>query len=200
MLKPRILIVEDNPIVAADIESLILEQKNYLISGMAHDASSAFDILANRIVDLVLLDINLGTGPSGIDIAKIINEKYELPFIFLTAFSDEHTLTAASDLGPSGYLVKPFNDRGLLATIAVAIRNAQSRPQKESITSAFPALTGQEVKILELVLIGYSNKKISDNINLSVNTVKFHLKNIYVKSQVNSKQELLAIALKKIYL
>ncbi len=198
MLKPRILIVEDDPIVAADIESLILEQKNYLISGVAHDASNAFDILANRIVDLVLLDINLGTGPSGIDIATIINEKYELPFIFLTAFSDEHTLTAASELGPSGYLVKPFNDRGLLATIAVAIRNAQSKPKKESITSAFPTLTGQEVKILELVLIGYSNKKISEEINLSVNTVKFHLKNIYIKCQVNSKQELLAIALKKI--
>lgn len=198
MLKPRILIVEDDPIVAADIESLILDQKDYLVSGVAHDATTALDMLANRIVDIILLDINLGTGPSGIEIAKVINKKYELPFIFLTAFSDEHTLSAASDLGPSGYLVKPFNDRGLLATIAVAIRNAHNKPKEASITSAFPTLTGQEIKILEFVLGGYSNKKISDKINLSVNTVKFHLKNIYVKSQVNSKQELLAIALKKI--
>jgi len=198
MLKPRILIVEDDPIVAADIESLILDEQDYMVSGVAHDATSALDILANRIVDLVLLDINLGAGPSGIDIAKTINEKYELPFVFLTAFSDEHTLTAASELGPSGYLVKPFNDRGLLTTIAVAIRNTQNKPKKESITSAFPSLTGQEIKILEFVLSGHSNKKISDHINISVNTVKFHLKNIYVKCQVNSKQELLAIALKKI--
>ena len=87
MVKPRILIVEDDPIVAADIESLILDEKDYFVSGVAHNATSALDILANRIVDLVLLDINLGTGPSGIDIAKIINEKHELPFIFLTAFS-----------------------------------------------------------------------------------------------------------------
>ncbi len=198
MSKSRILIVEDDPIVAADIESLLLENKDYLISGVAHDAMSALDMLANRMVNLVLLDINLGTGASGIDIAKIINENYEIPFIFLTAFSDEHTLSAASDLGPSGYLVKPFNDRGLLATIAVAIRNAQNKPQKESITSTFPALTGQEIKILEFVLSGFSNKKISEHINISVNTVKFHLKNIYIKCQVNSKQELLAIALKKI--
>lgn len=198
MVKSRILIVEDDPIVAADIESLILHEQDYIVSGVAHDATSALDILANRIVDLVLLDINLGTGPSGIDIAEIINKKYELPFVFLTAFSDEHTLTAASALGPSGYLVKPFNDRGLLTTIAVAIRNAQNKPKKESIASAFPSLTGQEIKILEFVLSGYSNKKISDLINISVNTVKFHLKNIYAKCQVNSKQELLAIALKKI--
>lgn len=198
MVKPRILIVEDDPIVAADIESLILEKKDYLVSGVAHDASSALDILANRIVDLILLDINLGSGPTGIDIAKVINEKHELPFIFLTAFSDEHTLAAASELGPSGYLVKPFNDRGLLTTIAVALRNAQNKPKEELITSTFPMLTGQEIKILEFVLSGFSNKKISDKINISVNTVKFHLKNIYVKCQVNSKQELLAIALKKI--
>jgi len=59
-------------------------------------------------------------------------------------------------------------------------------------------LTGQEIKILEYVLSGFSNKKISDKINISVNTVKFHLKNIYVKCQVNSKQELLAVALKKV--
>ncbi|RMF01570.1 MAG: response regulator, partial [Bacteroidetes bacterium] len=117
-----ILIVEDDPIIALELEQ-VLRQQGYRIAGKAHSAVQAIDRLAAGGIDFAILDINLGSGQSGIDVARIIHRKYELPYIFLTAFADEHTLTAAQEQAPYGYLVKPFQTPTLLSTISVALSN-----------------------------------------------------------------------------
>jgi len=103
-MKSNILIVEDEPIIAKDIQSYIVNL-NYNVIG-----KMALDILHARQVDLVLLDIHIGGSRDGIDIAEIINEKYDIPFIYLTSFSDETTLDRAKTTKPYGYIVKPFDD------------------------------------------------------------------------------------------
>jgi len=89
--KTKVLIVEDDGIIAEDLNSLLFE-KGYSVVGVAHTGEDALEMLGTRQPDFALLDINLGSGLSGLDVAKTIHEKIELPYIFLTSFDDEKTL------------------------------------------------------------------------------------------------------------
>lgn len=190
----KVLIIEDDPIIAKDISSL-LKSEGYNIVGVAHDATTALDYLASRGADFVMLDIYLGPGMNGIDIAEVIHQKYKIPYIFLTSFSDTETLEAAKLQAPYGYLVKPFQDRTLLTTIVIALNNYQKEQElkKADSTVVFDKqLTGQEKKMVEELLKGSSYKQIAEQMFVSVNTVKYHLKNIYAKLEVSGRAELLS--------
>lgn len=193
--KTKILIVEDDGIIAEDLNSLLIE-KGYSIVGVAHNGSDALDMLVTRNPDFALLDINLGSGISGLEIAKVIHEKFKLPYIFLTSFDDEQTLQQAQSFGPYGYIVKPYQERTLLTTIKTALANfnaSQSSPTlvRESIDKiSTKKITDQEFKIIECLINGFSYQKISESLFISVNTVKYHAKNIYLKLDINGRAEL----------
>lgn len=187
-----ILIVEDDPIIAKDIQSLLRSEGFEHIS-IAHDGLYAQDILASQAVGFVILDIYLGTGISGIEVASTIQKNYDIPFIFLTSFSDKETLEAAKDQAPYGYLVKPFQDRTLLTTIEVAWSNFEREKQlkQTNFNQKISHLTSQEQKLIAALIEGKSSKEIASTLFISVNTVKYHLKNIYQKMEVSSRSELL---------
>lgn len=193
--KTKILIVEDDGIIAEDLNSLLIE-KGYSIVGVAHNGSDALDMLVTRNPDFALLDINLGSGISGLEIAKFIHEKFKLPYIFLTSFDDEQTLQQAQSFGPYGYIVKPYQERTLLTTIKTALANfkaSQSSPTlvRENIDKiSTKKITDQEFKIIECLINGFSYQKISESLFISVNTVKYHAKNIYLKLDINGRAEL----------
>lgn len=187
----RILIVEDDPIIALELGQ-VLQQAGYRVAGKAHTAVRAIDKLAGGNIDFVLLDINLGNGQSGIDIARLLHETYHLPYIFLTAFSDEHTLAAAKEQAPYGYLVKPFQAPTLLSTISVALSNFQ-RLQRGINFDRLPAsLTKQEQRLCEHLVGGKSYQEVADELFISINTVRYHIKNLYLKLDVNSRAELVS--------
>jgi len=91
----KILIVEDEATIACDI-ALNLESHDYEIVGILHTAEEARNELQKSRIDLVMLDINLSGEMSGIELAKIIDRDYNIPFIFLTSYSDADTLEKAS--------------------------------------------------------------------------------------------------------
>ena len=191
----KILIVEDDGLICEDISSLLLSQ-GYTISGVAHNGMKALDMLTNRQPDFALLDINLGTGMSGIDIAQVIHDKHKIPFIFLTSYDDEATLNEAQEHSPFGYIVKPFQDRTLLTTIKMALFNHNAMKDKEEIDQEAierktkVKFTKQEFIVLNLLLDGLSYKLIGEKLFISVNTVKHHIKNLYSKLEINSRSEL----------
>ena len=189
----RILIVEDNPIIATDIKSLLRHEEFHVV-GIAKDASRAYDLLTVQKPNFVVLDVHLGTGPSGIDVAEVIHEKYHIPYIFLTSFSDSETLAAAQEQAPFGYLVKPFQDQTLITTISVAWSNWSRMQKKEQLdlTKLAVDLTKQEIKICHLLVQGLSYKQTCTSLFISMNTLKYHVKNIYTKAEVNSRSELSA--------
>jgi len=152
----RILIVEDEPIIAADM-SLILEDLGYEVVGVKYDVPETIEFLENNSVDLLLLDINLDDGQDGIELAKIINERFQIPFIYLTSHSDTKTITRAKETNPLAYLVKPIDEKDLITTIEIAFHNyntgshvaASVKEQPESIFiksgSAFQKLNIKEI-------------------------------------------------------
>ena len=126
----NVLIVEDEAVIAADIRSL-LRSEGCKIAGVAYNGSRALDLLSSTNPNFAILDVHLGTGPSGIDVAEVIHSKYRIPYIFLTSFSDEHTLSAAQEQGPYGYLVKPYQERTLLTTISIAWSNYKRQEKQD---------------------------------------------------------------------
>jgi DNA-binding NarL/FixJ family response regulator len=191
----KILVLEDDGIICEDICSL-LRSHQYSITGVAHNAIQALDMLVNRKPDFALLDINLGSDISGIDVAKIIQEKHKIPFVFLTSYDDDATLEAVKECSPYGYIVKPFQDRTLLTTIKMALHNHKTAMDKEDLDKSEleaktnAKFTNQEFTILNLLLEGLPYKAIGEELYISVNTVKHHTKNLYLKLNVSSRAEL----------
>lgn len=118
----RVLIVEDEFITIEAISS-ILKEMNCKISGDAMSAEEAITILDKGETDLVILDINIKGTKDGIWIGEKIKNNYDIPFIYLTAFGDDHTVKRAIETGPYGYLVKPFSKIDVYTAIEIAINN-----------------------------------------------------------------------------
>lgn len=189
-----VLVVEDDVIIAHDI-SLLLKRAGYKIAAVCHNASKALDKLSKGGIDFALLDIHLGSGDSGIDIAEKIHTIYKIPYIFLTSFSDELTLQAAREQGPYGYLVKPFQEPTLLSTISIALSNHQMQSKDLNFTNLEIDLTDKERTLCRELYKGHSYNQIAETMHVSINTVRYHVKNLYLKFDVNSRAGLVATLL-----
>lgn len=119
--KVRILIVEDEILLAKDIQNR-LEDCNYEIVGIAPSVDKALALISTiPEIDIILLDITLKGDKDGIHLAQIINEKYEIPFIFLTSHADSDMVNRAKAVKPYAYILKPFNDLQVSIAIDVAL-------------------------------------------------------------------------------
>lgn len=119
-----ILIVEDDPIISQLI-GWRLEKMGFHVSGKTQTAEEALDNIKDERPDLILIDINLPGTMDGTELARTIREKFQIPFIFLTAYTDSETTSRAIDTEPAGYLIKPFKDEELKVTIELALRHAK---------------------------------------------------------------------------
>jgi PAS domain S-box-containing protein len=121
--KARVLIVEDEAIVATDIATT-LRGMSYKIAGICASGQDAVHKATSIRPDIVLMDIRLPGGMDGIEAAARIQEPLGIPVIFLTAHADEATLSRAKALSPYGYLIKPFADRELEVALETALYRA----------------------------------------------------------------------------
>ncbi|WP_298503338.1 response regulator [uncultured Maribacter sp.] len=118
----KILIVEDNVIIADDMQSM-LEEIGYEIVDNVIVYEQAVEVLKTQQVDLVLIDIILASDKTGIDLGKHIRDNYDIPFIFVTSNSDRATVENAKTVKPNGDLVKPFEQQDLYTSIEIALSN-----------------------------------------------------------------------------
>lgn len=129
MSKVKILIVEDEAIIADKIE-ITLDSYGYETIGPAFSYSEAIELIESDKPDIAILDIQLGGKKSGIDLAIEINKKYHFPFIFLSSNSDSLTLEQAKNVEPFAYLVKPFGKEELYTSVEVALYNYAKQKEK----------------------------------------------------------------------
>lgn len=199
MSEIRILIVEDDPLIAIDIEQT-LNTLDFKVSGTAYSFDDAIHQLKNNTPDAILLDINLENEKDGVHLAQIINEQFQLPFIFLTAHADKQTLERAKKTKPAGYIIKPFDEKDLLAGLEIALYNfaqkqAEHKPQlqlhqiNKKITTP---LSDREFNVLCAIYEGKTNRQMADDLFVSVNTIKTHISNIYLKLDVASRTAAIA--------
>ncbi|MCE5308568.1 MAG: response regulator [Acidobacteriales bacterium] len=125
MAKARILIVENERLVATDIAQC-LQQLGYEVSGTAVSAVDALRQAVLKTPDLVLMDIKLKGGIDGVQAAGALQERMDIPVVYLTAFADVRTVERAKSTFPSGYVLKPFDDRSLRTAVELALHRHSS--------------------------------------------------------------------------
>lgn len=188
----RILIVEDEAIIASEI-AMILESLGYIIAGKVRNGDKALDMLTSTKPDLALLDITIKGTLNGIDLAKSIRKNHHFPYVFLTSHSDLDTLNQVKETLPYGYIVKPFTESDLRSAIELALfkfksENHQGFPSKERIEQHLNiGLTEREYELYKCLYEGMTYKEMSASKFISVNTVKFYMKNLFAKLDVSSR-------------
>ena len=140
MEKVKILVVEDNRIVAEDIKNN-LEEMGYAVSGVATSGEKALVAAKEQLPDIAIMDIRLGNGMNGIDTASELRQNYQIPIIYLTAHADKETVSRAKKTEPYAYLVKPFDVEELQSAVEIAIyRHKMERKVRKSRQWLFTTL------------------------------------------------------------
>ncbi|MDH4164484.1 MAG: diguanylate cyclase [Nitrospirota bacterium] len=120
MIKARIFIVEDEALIVMELMDR-LERFGHEVCGTAASGDDALRQVAELLPDVILMDIRLAGNMDGIETARRIREQFDVPVVYLSAYTDDELIERAAATGPFGFLVKPFNEREVRATIDLAV-------------------------------------------------------------------------------
>jgi len=129
MVEGRILVVEDEHIVAMGIKKM-LKNLGYIVTGVASSGEDAISKAESTFPDVVLMDIMLKGDMDGVEAAKEIRERFDVPVVYLTAYSDNKILERAKRTEPFGYIIKPFDEKDLYSSIEVALHRHRKEKEK----------------------------------------------------------------------
>ena len=197
----RVLLYDDNEALRQSMETLIREEEDMQIIAAMSNAETVETDIRELKPDVVLMDIDM-PAVNGVSAVKRIRQvNAALPIIMLTVFDDNENIFNAVCAGASGYILKrcaseeiPGAIRNVLSggapmTGVVARKVLQMVPAAKGPETEDINLSQREVQILQLLARGFSYKMIASEIKVSMDTVRFHIKNIYDKLHVHSAPE-----------
>ena len=205
--KLKIAIVDDDPNILIRYKRFIAESEEMEVIDTIYSVESFLKHIQNyKVLDVLLLDIDL-PGMSGIDaIGKIKNKLPNINIIMLTTYNNSDTIFKALRSGADGYLVKDFTKREfqkMMLTLKEGGSPLSPQVAKKIITHFNPPLwtrlsgknglgiSKTEKDVLHHLVKGLSYQETADQMNLSINTVRHHVRNIYKKLEVNSRAKLI---------
>lgn len=207
----KVAIVEDNQTIREGLSALINGTEGYKCVAAFRDCETFLNKLNQLEVDVVLMDIGL-PGMSGIEgVAQAVKKNPGLNILMLTIYEDSEKVFDALCSGASGYLVKKTPPAKLLEAIKDAhdggspmssgiarqVINAFKETKAKTSKDEDYKLSSREIEVLNLLADGYNYQEIAENIFISVDTVRHHIRNIYKKLHVHSQSEAVAKAIRK---
>ena len=204
----KIAIVEDQQEIREGLRFLIHSTDGYHCTGSFESMEEALPTLGADLPNIVLTDIGL-PGMSGIEGMRLMKQRWpEVVIVALTVYDDDDRIFDALCAGASGYLLKKTPPARLIECLSEAMNGgAPMSPEVASrVVSLFRTirppekadyqLTPHELRLLKLLVEGHSYKTAADELRSSVNTIGFHMRNIYRKLQVHSKSEAVVKAMR----
>jgi DNA-binding NarL/FixJ family response regulator len=204
-----VAIVEDDPLILDNLSRLIEETAGFRCVAVFPNAEQALLQIPRDPPDVVLMDLNL-PGVSGVECVRRLKKFLpKLQILVLTVYEDSDKVFAALKAGAGGYLLKRTSPDKLLEAIRdiqqggapmsshIARQVVQSFQRSARSTPEVETLSPREEEILYLVSGGYHNKEIASRLNISLETVRVHLRNIYEKLHVHSRSEAVVKLLQK---
>lgn len=213
MTKTKICIADDHVLFKDGLVSLINQQPDMEVVGVAGDGLEILALARDLGPDLILMDISMPIS-DGIEGVRLIRESNsKIVIIMLTAQDNDEKLVEAVRAGANGYLVKSTSSNGLLRALRGALAGEVSLPRHLTAgllkelskpTDSLPAkseshrlsttLTFREIQVLDLIASGASNQQISDQLGVSLYTIKSHVRNLISKLGVKNRWEAAQIA------
>jgi DNA-binding LytR/AlgR family response regulator len=130
MKEERILIVEDDPSIAENIQE-ILELLGYVNIDIANSANQCIKVIKKYRPDLIFMDIKLKGDKDGIELGEIVKQMVDAPLVFVTSYSDPTIIERAKRISPAGFIVKPFNTNDIHAIVEIVLYNKRTKPAPE---------------------------------------------------------------------
>jgi DNA-binding NarL/FixJ family response regulator len=189
----KILIVEDEVLVAMDIKEM-LTRLGYQVIGLADRLSSALSLFTQHEPDLLLCDVKIKGERTGIEVVselRLLQKPFDV--IYLTAYSDETTLLHAFSTGPKSYLMKPFTE----IQLEVAVNQAFHQWSNGLNRLDECPFTERELEILLCLEQGLPSKVIATRLSINPDTVKTHRRNMLTKIGVENSLKLINTAIAK---
>lgn len=209
----KLCIVDDHAVVRSGLRMLLSDQEDIEIVGEASEGDEAIQVALQLRPDVVLMDLNMPHGKDGMTATKDIKQLLpEIAILILTMHDDDEYLFRAIHAGASGYILKNAPHHELLTAIrTVAAGNAYLYPtatkrlmseymdqiRNANKAGSFEILSVREKEIVSLVVKGYSNKEVAEQLFISVKTVETHKSNIMEKLGFKTRPELVQYAMKK---
>lgn len=204
----KVAIIEDQRNIRDCLSFLVSGTEGFSCTGSYRTMEEALDKIPHAMPDIVLSDIGL-PGMSGIKGVRILKERYpDLVILMITVYNDDERIFDAICAGATGYLLKKTQPARLIECIREAVEGGApmspevARRVMEIFREFHPVervdyqLTPHETRLLKLFVQGHNYKTAAAELGLSVNTIGFHVRNIYDKLQVHSRSEAVAKALR----
>ena len=195
MDKYKVLIVDDDPFARQLLGMLISQSENYEFAGTLISAALAEASVANRKVDLILMDVCTAMNANGIDAAEAIKKKYpEIKIIVITSQPEYSYITRARAVGVDSFWYKTVVQEEFLTLLDRTMAGERIFPDTTPTLSIGAALsvefTESELKVLRLVVAGERDQDIAEELGVSINTVRTHLRVMMDKTGIRSRTAL----------
>ncbi|OMP79645.1 LytTR family DNA-binding domain-containing protein [[Flexibacter] sp. ATCC 35208] len=128
----KILIVDDEVLIAEYLKDILISFDMDQVK-MAHERQQAMEMIAMFKPDIILLDIKMASDKTGISMAEEIGYLYQIPVIFITAYSDKETVTAALNTKPAAYITKPFKNMDVYAAVSIIIKERHEKNNRHFV-------------------------------------------------------------------
>lgn len=197
----RILIVDDHPVLRAGVAAMLGNQSDLLVIGEAGDGAEALEQFRSLHPDVVVMDLQM-PGMNGVEATTAIRaEAPSAKILVLTTYAGDAQAVRALRAGATGYLLK----NSLRTQIVDAVRAVHAGKrhidpdvsEQIALHVADEPLTERELSVLELVAQGHANKQAAAALGLAEETVKAHLKNIFIKLDVNDRTRAVTVAMER---
>jgi len=197
----RLLLADDHPVVRRGLRAVLDTEPGFTVVAEAATAEQAVALAAVEAVDVVLMDLQFGSGMRGAEATAAITARPGAPrVLILTTYDTDADILAAIEAGATGYLLKDAPPDELAAAVRTAaagnsaLAPAVAHRLMTRMRCPGTALSRRETEVLQHVADGLSNQQISKRLHLSQATVKSHLVHVYAKLGVESRTAAVAAA------
>jgi DNA-binding NarL/FixJ family response regulator len=198
MSNGKLLVVEDDRTTASIIKMLV-KKCDYQVVDVVSTGEKAIQSTKRNMPDLVLMDIKIEGDKDGITTANTIINELHIPVVYITSYNDKDILRRARVTKHSGFINKPLREVDLKTTIDLAVNKHKkaneetSKKKKLNVIELMNTygLTKSESKLVIKLIENPDLNTTSDDFDITINTLRTHLKHIYRKTHTNSKAELL---------
>jgi DNA-binding NarL/FixJ family response regulator len=196
----KVLVVDDHPVVREGLGAIVDYQDDFKLVGEAANATEAISLFDRHSPDVTLVDLSL-PDIGGIELIRILKARSSAArFLVLTANAGGSEIGKALEAGAHAYLFKDSTSEEVMGAIRTVFQGGRylspAVGRKVDEVATQPQLTDRELEVLRWVVHGHSNLQIATQIFVAEDTIKFHIKNIFLKLGVSSRSKAAAIGIK----